>query len=209
MHSCLSKVPIFQHLSQEDMERIHQFIRPTHFQKGESVQLAGHFVPKLLVLNRGRAKVSRTDANGNEQVIRILKPGDYIGESAVFGENAVEYDAQALEDSSFCTLDKAHLYQILLDQPDLALKILSDMSQRLQITEAQLETLGQKPAEQRLLDALRHYASGQTAFTLGINKKDLASQIGVRPETLSRLLKRLQVNRLIQIDRKIITILSK
>ncbi len=209
MHSCLSKVPIFQHLSQEDMERIHQFIRPSHFQKGESVQLASHYVPKLLVLNRGRAKVSRTDANGNEQVIRILKPGDYIGESAVFGESAVEYDAQALEDSSFCTLDKTHLHQILLDQPDLALKILSDMSQRLQTTEAQLESLGQRPAEQRLLDALRHYAGSESTFTLRISKKDLASQIGVRPETLSRLLKRLQVNRLIQIDRKIITILSK
>lgn len=208
MHSCLSKVPIFQHLSQEDMERIHQFIRPTHFQKGESVQLAGHFVPKLLVLNRGRAKVSRTDANGNEQVIRILRPGDYIGESAVFGENAVEYDALALEDSSFCTLDKDHLHQMLLEQPDLAVKILSDISQRLQAAEAQLESLGQKPAEQRLLDALHQYADGKTTFTLRISKKDLASQIGVRPETLSRLLKRLQDDGQIELAGKNITLLS-
>lgn len=208
MHSCLSKVPIFQHLSHEDMDRIHQFIRPTTFQKGESVQLAGHYVPRLLVLNRGRAKVSRTDEAGNEQVIRILQPGDYIGEAAVFSDSAVQYDALALEDSSFCTLDKDHLHQMLVAQPDLGIKLLSDMSQRLQTAEAQLESLGQKPAEQRLLDALRQYADGQTTFTLRITKTDLASQIGVRPETLSRLLKRLQDNRSIQLDRKTVTLLS-
>lgn len=207
MHSCLSRVPIFQHLSHEDMERIHKFIVPTHFDKGESVQMADRYVPKLLVLNRGRAKVSRADESGNEQVIRILRPGDYIGETAVFSDTAAQYDTVALEDSSFCTLDKDHLHQMLTTQPDLAIKILGDMTRRLQSAEAHLESLGQKPAEQRLLEALRQYADGRTTFTLGISKRDLASQIGVRPETLSRLLKRLQDNHFILLDRKTITIL--
>lgn len=207
MHSCLSKVPIFTHLNHEDKERIHEFIRPTHFVRGESIQLAGHYVPKLLVLNRGKAKVSRTDESGNEQIIRILQPGDYIGETAVFGESAVQYDAVALEDSSFCMLDKDHLHKMLVAQPDLGIKILSDMSQRLEVVEAQLESLGQKPAEQRLLDTLHQYAGDKTSFTLRISKKDLASQIGVRPETLSRLLKRLQDSQLIHLDRKTVTIL--
>lgn len=208
MHSCLIKVPIFKHLSPEDIEQVHQFIRPKHFKKGESVQLANHYVPKLLVLNRGKAKVYRTDESGNEQIIRILQPGDYIGETAVFGDTAVQYDTLALEDSSFCTLDKEHLHQLLADQPDLGIKILGDMSQRLQSAETQLESLGQKPAEQRLLDALRHYADGRETFTLHVSKKDLASQIGVRPETLSRLLKRLQNDHFILLDRKTITFLS-
>ncbi|NLA43227.1 winged helix-turn-helix domain-containing protein [Candidatus Saccharibacteria bacterium] len=50
--------------------------------------------------------------------------------------------------------------------------------------------------------------SCQTTFTLRITKTDLASQIGVRPETLSRLLKRLQDNRSIQLDRKTVTLLA-
>ena len=208
MHSCLIKVPIFKHLSPEDIEQVHQFIRPKHFKKGESVQLANHYVPKLLVLNRGKAKVYRTDESGNEQIIRILQPGDYIGETAVFGDTAVQYDTLALEDSSFCTLHKEHLHQLLADQPDLGIKILGDMSQRLQSAETQLESLGQKPAEQRLVDALRHYADGRETFTLHVSKKDLASQIGVRPETLSRLLKRLQNDHFILLDRKTITFLS-
>lgn len=208
MHSCLIKVPIFKHLSPEDIEQVHQFIRPKHFKKGESVQLANHYVPKLLVLNRGKAKVYRTDESGNEQIIRILQPGDYIGETAVFNDSAVQYDTLALEDSSFCTLGKDNLHQMLIEHPDLGIKILGDLSQRLQTAEAQLESLGQQPAEQRLLGALHQYAEGRRTFTLSISKKDLANQIGVRPETLSRLLKRLQDDHFILLDRKTITFLS-
>lgn len=208
MHSCLVRVPIFQHLSSDDMEHIHQFIRPKRFAKGEFVQLAGYYVPELLILNRGNVKVYRGDETGTEQVIRLLQPGDYLGEAAVFSTQAVQYDAVALEDSTFCSLDKDHLYQILRSNPELSIKILGDMSQRLQSAETQLESLGQKPAEQRLLDTLHHYADGQTTFTLRISKKDLASQIGVRPETLSRLLKRLQDDHFILLDRKTITFLS-
>lgn len=190
------------------MEHIHQFIRPKRFAKGEFVQLAGHYGPELLILNRGNVKVYRGDETGTEQVIRLLQPGDYLGEAAVFSTQAVQYDAVALEDSTFCSLDKDRLYQILRSNPELSIKILGDMSQRLQSAETQLESLGQKPAEQRLLDTLHHYADGQTTFTLRISKKDLASQIGVRPETLSRLLKRLQDDHFILLDRKTITFLS-
>ncbi|NCU29903.1 Crp/Fnr family transcriptional regulator [Candidatus Saccharibacteria bacterium] len=207
MHSCLAKVQIFQHLSPEDMDHVHQFIRPKRFHKGESVQLAGHYNPELLILNRGNVKVYRGDEVGNEQIIRLLKPGDYLGEVAVFTESAVQYDAVALEDSTFCTLDKKHLHQMLLAYPELGMKILGDMSQRLQSAETQLESLGQKPAEQRLLDILRQYSNGEKTFTLPISKKDLASQIGIRPETLSRQFSRLQDNDLIKINGKTITLL--
>jgi hypothetical protein len=36
MHSCLAKVPIFQHLSEEEMAYVHEFIRPKSFQKVNS-----------------------------------------------------------------------------------------------------------------------------------------------------------------------------
>ena len=207
MHSCLAKVPIFQHLSPEDMDHVHQFIRPKRFHKGESVQLAGHYSPELLILNRGNVKVYRGDEAGNEQIIRLLEPGDYLGEVAVFTEIAVQYDAVALEDSTFCTLDKKHLHQILHTYPELGMKILGDMSQRLQSAETQLESLGQKPAEQRLLDILQQYSNGRISFALPISKKDLASQIGIRPETLSRQFNRLEDNGLLKLDGKDITLL--
>lgn len=207
MHSCLTRVPIFQHLSSEDMGHIHQFIRPKHFKKGGLVQIAGRYAPELLILNRGNTKVYRPTDEGGEQIIRLLKPGDYLGETAVFAEQAVQYDALALEDSSFCTLSKDSLSEILRSYPELVVKLLGDMSRRLQSAETQLEQLGQQPVQQRLLDTLREYANGRTTFTLPVAKKDFASQIGIRPETLSRQLKRLDAGGQLQVSGRKITFL--
>lgn len=205
MHSCLARVPIFQHLSDEDKAYIHQFIRPRRYTKGESVLVAGQYQPEMLILNRGSTKVYRTTDSGDQQIVRQMKPGDYLGETAVFSDRAVEYDAVALEDSTFCTLSKDHLQQILAEHPEISVRLLADMSQRLQVAEAQLESLGQKSAEQRLIEALRVYADGRPTFRLPISKQDLAGQIGLRPETLSRLLRRLQDQGAIEVTGRSIT----
>lgn len=167
--------------------------------------VAGQYQPEMLILNRGSTKVYRTTDSGDQQIVRQMKPGDYLGETAVFSDQAVEYDAVALEDSTFCTLSKDHLQQILAEHPEISVRLLADMSQRLQVAEAQLESLGQKSAEQRLIEALRVYADGRPTFRLPISKQDLAGQIGLRPETLSRLLRRLQDQGAIEVTGRSIT----
>lgn len=198
MHSCLSRVPIFQNLSSNEKEQVHEYISPKAFKKGEFIQLAGEYQPQLFVLNRGRAKVSRTTSDGDEQVVRLLEPGDYIGEISVFAKTAAGYDVVATEDSVFCTLGDEKLDEILRSYPSLGLKILADMSRRLERAEAHIESLGLHGADERLLEALQDYANGRQTFELTVPKKTLAAQIGVRPETLSRSLKRLEGKGLIR-----------
>ena len=208
MHSCLLKVPIFQHLSSEELDHVHEFIHPLSYSKGEFVQLAGDNKPQLLVLNRGSVKVSRTTPDGNEQLIRNLSPGDYIGDAAVFAGVAADYDVVALSDASFCVLSGQDLHQLILTYPDLAIKIISEQSIRLKSAEAKIESLALKSVDERLLEALVDYADGRSTFDLQLSKKDLAIQLGMRPETLSRSLKQLQEKGTIKLDGKTITIVS-
>lgn len=198
--SCLARVPIFAQLSDSEQNHIHEFIRPKSYKKGEFVQLAGKHNPRLLVLNRGSVKVSRTSENGDEQILRSLTPGDYIGDMAVFTHLPADYDAIALTDSTFCTLERQNLLELLRTYPELGIKIIADLSLKLNQAESKIESLALKSADERLLQVLQEYAAGQTSFTLSVTKKDLASQIGVRPETLSRSLKSLQKSGQIEIN---------
>ena len=208
MPSCLSRVPIFQSLSSAEQEQVHDYIVPKNYKKGERVQLAGDYHPNLFILNRGSAKVSRTTSDGDEQVVRLLEPGDYIGEISVFAKTAAGYDVVATEDSVFCTLGDEKLDEILRSYPSLGLKILADMSRRLERAEAHIESLGLHGADERLLEALQDYANGRQTFELTVPKKTLAAQIGVRPETLSRSLKRLEGKGLIRHQGKSISFLA-
>lgn len=205
--SCLSRVPIFSHLTDEESDQVHKFLRPAHFKKGEFVINSSLSKPRLMVLNRGRAKVLRTSKDGREQVIRLLSAGDYIGELEVFTNKPSSSDVVAMEDSSFCVLDQTHLHNLLAAKPKLAVRILADLSTRIEKTEAYAESLGLDTAYDRLYSLLVELSEGRKNFTLPYSKKDLAARIGITPETLSRTFKKLESDGRLSIDNKNISIL--
>jgi len=205
-YSCLSKVPIFKDLSEKDKKHVHEFIHPVTYKKGQFVQLAGEYKPRLAVLNRGSVKIIRTSDEGDELVVRFLEPGDYMGEKDVFTQTAAEHDVIALEDSTFCVLDGSELRNILHAYPDLGVSMLADLSERLDKVERQNEWIVQKNAEQRVSESLRELAGGRETFTLNVSKKDLAGKIGMRPETFSRTLKQLRESGKITTDGRSVTI---
>lgn len=206
--SCLSRVPIFAHLTEEEKEQVHAYLRPAHFSKGDFVVNAGLQKPRLMVLNRGKAKVSRVSKDGREQIIRLLQPGDYVSELAVFTGQPSSSDVVATEESSFCVLDQSHLHELLADKPKLAVRILADLSSRLEQTKTHVKSLGLNSAYDRLYEALFEMSEGRGSFTLPISKKDLAARIGVTPETLSRTLKKLEADGRLSINGKNIAVLN-
>ena len=72
--------------------------------------------------------------------------------------------------------------------PAIAIKIIEELSKRLQSAENLIESLGLQDVEQRVADALLRFSEGKNEILLSISKKDLASHIGISQETLSRKL---------------------
>lgn len=204
--SCLTRVPVFSQLSRDEQHHVHTYLTPRYFQKGQYVLRAGHNQSKLMVLSRGSAKMLRTSKDGEEQIVRLLKPGDYVGELEVFANRPSAGDVRTIEDSSFCVLDRQHLHALLIDKPELSIRLLSDLSQRLEAAETLTESLGIQPTKQRILSLLSEIAEGRQEFELKIPKKDLAASIGITPETFSRTLKTLESRKLITVKGKQITL---
>ena len=130
--TCLNSVPIFNHLDDASLAIISKKVYHKTISKGQSLFKAGDRTDALYVVHRGGLKVYRLLQNGREQVVQILGPGDFIGERHVFMEETVHDDyTQALVDSRICTIHKADLDQIMLDYPEISLKIIEIMSKRL------------------------------------------------------------------------------
>lgn len=184
-------VPIFNQLNDQDSAKIGQLIHPAHHKKGQIIEQSGTDNPRLLVLSRGRAKVVRTAPDGKQQIIGWLKPGDFTGEISVFTGQASDNEVVALEDSSFCTIDSRELKSVIATSPELSLAVIRELSKRLDNSYQQLESLGLMTAEQKIVARLTELAGGQTSFRLPISKQNLAGELGMAPETLSRKLKQL------------------
>jgi CRP-like cAMP-binding protein len=104
-------------------------------------------------------------------IIRNLSPGDYIGDSFVFGNQPADNDTVATADSAFCVLSGQDLHALLRKYPELSIKIIADLSLKLKNSESQIESLSLKKADDRVLQALIDQSNGKTTFKLQSRRK--------------------------------------
>src|SRR5690625_4785959 len=93
--ACVSLVPIFNHLEEDQMNEIMQAVQGISYKKGEIIYHAGDESDSLYIVNRGQIKIYRLSESGKEQIVRILNPGDFTGELALFQQSVHESYAEA------------------------------------------------------------------------------------------------------------------
>lgn len=186
--SCIEKVPIFSSLSAEEMLEVSMTTIQREYEKGETIYLEGENAEKLFIISTGKVKVTKLSEAGKEQIIRVLGSGDFMGELSLFTHSPLNSNAEALEPTIVCIVDGKKINNLIEKRPSIAMKILKEISIRLEKAENQIKALAVQGVEQRLADVLIKMADDNDFINLNISKKDLASHIGVSQETLSRKL---------------------
>lgn len=188
---CVSLVPIFNHLEEEQLDEIMNLTKSFKYKKGEVIYRAGYKSDSLYIVSKGKIKIYRLSESGKEQLLHILMPGDFTGELALFSETIHESYAEAMEETDVCTVNRDDLQDLLRKYPAISLKILSEFSKRLEQSEKQTTRFATEKVEKRLaiyLTELAEESSESNEVELPMTKKDLASYLGTTPETISRKL---------------------
>lgn len=216
-HLCISKVPIFNHLSSQEMLQITELSNRLIFEKGQIIFHPEEHSQHLFIIHIGRVKIYRLSESGKEQLLRILEPGDFMGELSLFSDIPLSSYAETLEKTEICAINRQDLHKLITKYPAISLKILEEFSIRLNRTETLLEQLNTN-VEERIISYLlelvkekeNHSSEEPITVTLPMSKKDFASFIGTSQETLSRRLTSFQKQGFIsQSGQRKITILNK
>lgn len=193
---CVAKVPLFQSLSRAEQYAVAAVASPARMERGEQLDARGAAGSQLTVVHSGAVKVVRLDSEGREQVLRVLGPGDFIGESAFLTGRPTNHFTVALEASSMCVFRHEQLGRLIGQHPSIALRMLQEVSQRLAQTEARLAAVISGDVTSRLASYLLGLPARRTPEGLRIElplaKKDIASLLDTTPESFSRQLRRLQ-----------------
>lgn len=205
--TCIEIVPIFSNLSHDEMLEIAAITTDRTFQKGEMIYLAGDKGEKLYVIHKGRVKISRFSSNGKEQVLRVIGPGEFMGELSLFSPLPMTDNGEAMETSTMCIIEGDKLKELMKKYPTILFKVMEELSKRLEIAENLIEDINNHSVEHRLAQILLKLSDAdKREVLLKMTKGDLASQIGMSQETLSRKLSSFQEQGLIQLigHRKIV-----
>jgi len=194
---CVARVPLFQALSREEQEAVADLARPARVAKGDRIYSAGDDVSQLMVVHTGLLKISRISADGQEQIIRVLEPGEFVGESAFLNGGRPDHFATALEAGSMCVFRHQDVGALIARHPSIGLRMLQGVSRRLEQTEERLAAatsveVGGRLARYLLDLPAQHAPDGAVSVRLPLAKKDIASLLDTTPESLSRQLRRLQ-----------------
>lgn len=207
---CVQLVPLFQDLSGEDQLNIQRSTRFRTFHKGDIV-FSQHSDPQLSIVARGSMKVYRVASNGREQLLRVIEPGGYEGESQLFGASNQNLYGQALTDTMVCVLLRRDFMRLLDAHPQLSVQLLSTIAGKMAKVEEQAQFLTMGRVEERLasyLLDLSKSAGGSQRVRIPMTMKELASFLGTTPETLSRKFRYLEDRRIIARQRRDVVILS-
>ncbi|WP_131104133.1 Crp/Fnr family transcriptional regulator [Ornithinimicrobium sufpigmenti] len=192
---CVARVPLFAPLSHEDQLDVASVARPVTVTKGDQIYAPGSREAQLMVVHTGQVKISRISADGHEQIVRVLGPGDFVGESAFVTGARPDHFASALEDGSMCVFRHADLGRLIEDHPGVGMRMLQAVSRRLEETEQRLAAAVSGDVAARvagyLLGLPGEHVDGRLQVTLPLAKKDIASLLDTTPESLSRQLRRL------------------
>ena len=199
--ACVRNVPIFSGLNDEEIVLLQQEIKNQTYQKGEYIFQEGEDATAFYVIHTGMVKMTKLSDEGKEHILRLLFPGDFFGQYALF-ENKRHYSyAEVLEETKVCLIRKEDFKAILEKNPNMALKYMMALSERLQEADEWVGAISLLEVEKRLAKALLSFYDKEKKqeFELPVSKKDFASLIGTTPETLSRKLVALESSQLLEL----------
>ncbi|HIY57487.1 MAG TPA: Crp/Fnr family transcriptional regulator [Candidatus Tetragenococcus pullicola] len=211
-HKCVTLVPIFNHLNPEQLDEVMAVAHATTYEKGEMIYRADESSDSLYIVSQGKIRIYRLAESGKEQLVRLLNPGDFTGEMALFNETTHESYAEAMVATKVCQIRRQDLQTLLVKFPTISLKIMQEMSSRIEASEKQATWVSTESVEARLASFIAENIeekNGQQTVTLPMTKKDLASYLGTTPETISRKFSEFEEKGLIkQKPKKVIEVLN-
>ncbi len=200
---------ILQLMTAEEHKKMLETGRNISLPKGQVLFRYGDSASVFYVITSGKIKLYRTSAAGREKVFKTYSKGDSIAVMLMFIPNSsYPMTAQAEQESKLIVINKKILLDLATHSPQLAKLLLGCMGKHMLSLIDTIDKLSHPDAGQRLIIHLAELYQDQNNSELFITLIDtkivLASQLGMQPETLSRLFRKFkQENLLIEKKNKV------
>ncbi|HEU0258609.1 MAG TPA: Crp/Fnr family transcriptional regulator [Burkholderiales bacterium] len=177
--------------------------------RGTNVVQRGARLPGVFALAYGSVKLSLRGDDAEERVVSLVSPGQTFGEAKALLGCASRSDAIALVDTKLIVIPSAAILSLMDREPRFARAMVFVLAERTLDLLGELESATQRGAH-RLAAYIVALADGNgDTVQLPVSKTLVAARLGVKKETLSRLLRSLETRGLITVERREVRILDR
>jgi CRP/FNR family transcriptional regulator len=203
----LKRVPVFDGLTPGEVEELAKVAVPRTYEAGQVVFREGDQGDTCFVVRSGAIKISR-EHGGRTIALAELRVGDMFGELSMFGGEVRSATAAALEDTAAIALLAGDVRRLLAGNPEIALKMLETMANRVRATNQRLanqsfQTVAGRVAGvlMQLVDARQSEGASDSDVLVETTQADIAQLAGASRESASRFLATLERQGLVTTQR--------
>jgi CRP-like cAMP-binding protein len=191
----LADSDVFGSLTDEELERLIAYGTTVVYRAGQLIFQKGDPGDSLAVVVRGRVKISSISLDGREALLTFVEPGHSFGEIALLDGKPRSADATAVDPTELFVLKRRDLLSYLEQHPEIALRIIGVLCQRLRrstemIEDVVLLQMGPRIAKallRLLADYGRRHEHG-VLIDLKLSQRELGSYVGLARENVNRQL---------------------
>jgi CRP/FNR family transcriptional regulator len=215
MEGLLRASPLFAGLDDAAWSGLAARLGTLTLERGEQLFAEGDPGDALHVVVDGKVKICRTSADGRENVLALLGPGDLLGELAVFDSQPRAATAAAIVDSSFAVLARADFDAWLAEHPAVAASLLRALAVRLRQTNEAMADLVFTDVPGRIAKTLLSLAErfgeadgSGVRVAHDLTQEELAQLVGASRETVNKALSEFAARGWLRVDGRAVVLLD-
>jgi CRP/FNR family transcriptional regulator len=197
-HCAVREIAVCTALSGPELERLRSIAVTKLFEPGGTLFAAEEPATMLGTVVRGTIKCFKLLADGRQQVVGFLFPGDFIGSPT---QETTHFFAEALTDVELCLFPSPSIQRLIREMPNLERRLLKLANEDLDLAQEWMLLLGRKTAQERLATFLLLLAQKAKArgiadgpIELPMNRSEIADYLGLTIETVSRQFSKLKAS---------------
>lgn len=209
--NCEFREIVFQYLDHEKILDLCKHKVELSFRKGEVINLEGDKITDFKYLKSGLVKLFRKTVNGDEQVIIITRPFEFVSNMSIFSEEKYKYSVTAIEDSVVCVVKLDFIKDLFLGNGKFAMGLLTKISKINDKIINQALEIRHKNLIGRVAYIVLYFAReiyNSTVFDIPISRKEIADYISMSTANVIRTLSEFKKEKIIRVDGKTIEILD-
>jgi CRP-like cAMP-binding protein len=209
---CDIQAPCFQHLLPEEAELVRAGKTQVLFRKGDILTKQGAFATYVLFMVSGLAKQYLEGDGTRNYNLRIIRPGEFLGLSAVFGENIFSYSSVAITECRVFLIEKEAIARVIQQNGMFGFNMTKRFCEHNTSLFGTVSTLIYKQMNGRLAETLLYLDNlknqQEDIFQL-LSRKDIADFAGISTESAVKLLKTFEKEGLVELKEKDIRIIRR
>lgn len=212
-----NSISFISHCTPEERDLIVSTKSCSHYKKGQTLFYEHNIPLGVYCISKGVLKLTRSNKDGKEQIVRFAKAGEFLGYRAIIAEEPLVVTATCVDETICCFIPKFVFLKLVEKNPEINKLMMKSLCHELGLADERIQSMAQKSVRERLAETLLFLNmtfndaehKDPDVINIVLPREDIANIVGTATETVIRLLSEFKAERLIDMDGKRIRILNK